>query len=103
MQLLLPAIRHNTDEGVWHWQADESGATISVGMGSGGEGEGSEGGTSMRLNAPPRARRTPRGGPAPSIMRSGGRVSLPLARLERCCCLISAACHQHIMLHHASP
>ena len=67
------------NEGSWHWQADESGATISVAMGSGGEGEASDGGTSMQLNAPPRARRTPRGGPAPSIMRSGGRVSPPLA------------------------
>ncbi|EIE20316.1 hypothetical protein COCSUDRAFT_67577 [Coccomyxa subellipsoidea C-169] len=51
---------------------DESGATLSAG-GSGGEGEASEGGTSMRLHAPPRARRTPRA-PAPSIMRSGGRA-----------------------------
>ncbi|BDA45560.1 probable protein lin-9 homolog at C-terminar half [Coccomyxa sp. Obi] len=54
-------------------KADESGATISAGMGSGGEGEASEGGTSARLNAPTRARRTPRA-PAPSIMRSGGRA-----------------------------
>ncbi|KAK9904239.1 hypothetical protein WJX75_007439 [Coccomyxa subellipsoidea] len=52
--------------------ADESGATLSAGV-SGGEGEASEGGTSMRLHAPPRARRTPRA-PAPAIMRSGGRA-----------------------------
>lgn len=53
-------------------QADESGVTVSIEK-SGGEGDASEGGTSTRLHAPPRARRTPRA-PAPAIMRSGGRV-----------------------------